>query len=664
MLEKIINSAKRIIGGTVLAGALLLGSGCDSESSWWDDGSDEPGPMTEETTEAELITEELGVEAEVVDANGCSHDFTRFSLGQAPIFPPGYVIPLTAIDRLVATIKDDDGVYNLFWLRDVDFIDRALSSIHLNDGRSFQGNWVQNNSPVNFYWFDCYANGMENIGGELLPMQIKVENMDALDIISSSFTEFDAEYARAYESIDANSPPAKKDVVLTDGRTLSTDLGYIIDCCGHGYSNTFHPRMINSFDTIETDGSRQTIFLKDLSEIELTGDFDSTKPQCRKAVLTSKTGAKSTKSIYLTSESYNGICSTAQRFREYDSIILHNENGAMIVPLNLVRKIIPIEAGGFDPSQTIKNNLMHEGMTLTSWYRGDYQGAHMENTLNGLFNIGVESVSVLATWYQDNASSTLIYPSGIKTPTDADIEYIIGRAKGFGMRTVLKPHVDPLDGDWRGYIEFTTEAEWADWFSNYRNFILHYAQIAEEKGVDMLVIGTELEGTVHRPEWNGIISDIRAAYSGEITYGANHDGCNEVPFWSQLDYIGVDAYFPLTGSLNPTRAELQNAWNLIAQDLEALSAANGGKKIMITEVGYQSRNGANISPWWAPTTVQDLQEQADCYNAMLNALFNKPFIAGIYPWMTYHSPTQDINGFDVLYKPAGTEISIFYHMMD
>jgi len=314
--------------------------------------------------------------------------------------------------------------------------------------------------------------------------------------------------------------------------------------------------------------------------------------------------------------------------------------------------------------ETQKNTLMHEGVNLTSWWYNDYSRSQVSYTLEYLHDLGVESVSILTTQYQDSTSPTSIYSNLLKTPMDSGIEQAVQKAKSLGMRTVLKPHIDPDDGSWRGYINFgADEAAWTSWFNNYRNFILHYAQLAEDNQIDMFIIGTELAGTTHRSEWEQIIDDIRAVFSGEITYAADNDNYYNITWWDKLDYIGVDAYFPLTSSYDPTLSELVDEWNMIAQDLEAFSQV-WNKKIIITEVGYQSYDGANITPWWATTSVYDEQEQADCYEAFFSALFNKDFIAGIYPWMCYHNPWQDVNGFDFAAKEAESVVDNYYHLMD
>lgn len=309
----------------------------------------------------------------------------------------------------------------------------------------------------------------------------------------------------------------------------------------------------------------------------------------------------------------------------------------------------------------IYNPGMDEGMNMGSWWSTDYSMAQLDGTFDRMCSLGVESISLLATQYQDNIRSTTIYPISQKTPADSGLETAIAKAKSRGFKTMLKPHVDPLSG-WRGDISFTNEADWAAWFASYNNFIMHYAQIAEDNGVDVFVIGTELKGTSQRPEWNQIIDNIRSVYHGKIVYGANHDEYKSVPFWDKVDYVGIDFYFSLTNTLDPAPAELDAAFQPIVADLQQFSQEKG-KKILITEFGYQSFDGTNMTPWWAPTATPDQQEQADCFGAFLRALFNKEFIAGMYIWNT-HWDMRDMDGFGIINKTAEGVVNEYYHRMD
>lgn len=46
--------------------------------------------------------------------------------------------------------------------------------------------------------------------------------------------------------------------------------------------------------------------------------------------------------------------------------------------------------------------------------------------------------------------------------------------------------------------------------------------------------------------WPPLIAAVRRRFTGPLTYAANWDpGYKAVPFWSLLDYVGIDEYHPL-----------------------------------------------------------------------------------------------------------------------
>lgn len=96
---------------------------------------------------------------------------------------------------------------------------------------------------------------------------------------------------------------------------------------------------------------------------------------------------------------------------------------------------------------------------------------------------------------------------------------------------------------------------------------------------------------------------------------------------------------------------LVKAWQLWIKKLRAFSAKQK-KDIVFMELGYQSYDGANTRPYDAPTKKIDLQEQADCLQAAFEALDKEPWFKGMFWWMWYWDPSQDVDGFDMYNKPA------------
>lgn len=220
-------------------------------------------------------------------------------------------------------------------------------------------------------------------------------------------------------------------------------------------------------------------------------------------------------------------------------------------------------------------------------------------------------------------------------------------AKKHGIKTILKPHIWLRNADthWRGQIAMTSEEDWKEWFKNYETFILHYARLAESENIELLCIGTELHQTCRdkNEEWVRIISKIREIYSGKLTYAANfNQEYEDVKFWGLLDYIGIQAYFPLADSENPDLEELKNGWSKPIKNLKSFSAKHN-KPVLFTEVGYKSTKDAAIEPWLWPQNIDREQRkaiysektQAMCYEAMFQTVWNEPWLAGIYLWKWY-----------------------------
>ncbi len=298
-----------------------------------------------------------------------------------------------------------------------------------------------------------------------------------------------------------------------------------------------------------------------------------------------------------------------------------------------------------------------EGMNVAAWWHGLYARPEARESLLGLRRTGADWVAVVVTCYQRERDSTeILCLEESRTPTMDDLRTIIRWAKGLGFRVMLKPHLDVLDGTWRGLIDFGREEEkWRAWFDSYRKFILRYAALAAAEGVDLFCVGVELGGTMGRVrEWGSVIREIRRTYPGPLTYAANWDGeMWKVPFWKDLDYVGIDAYYPLTGSFSPSLDELVRAWNGPLRGLGCL-AKRVGNPILFTEIGYRSVDGALREPWrWDNPGKPDPQEQALGYRAFFEAVWGKEsWFAGAFFWHWEVDPDAGGPG-DTGYTPQG-----------
>ena len=203
-----------------------------------------------------------------------------------------------------------------------------------------------------------------------------------------------------------------------------------------------------------------------------------------------------------------------------------------------------------------------KGMCYTTWSKERYSSRQSDESLEALAKTGTKWVSILTTWYQEKCYTTKIFPTE-KSPSDESLIHAINKAHSLGMKVMLKPHLDIIDtseGSWRGEIACISEPDWNAWFESYRDFILHYAKIAQENKVEIFCIGTELTSvaTIRGDMWKGIvIKPVRNVYKGPLTYAANWNvEYMHVSFWDEMDYLGIDAYFPLSEKDKPTPKDL------------------------------------------------------------------------------------------------------------
>lgn len=310
-----------------------------------------------------------------------------------------------------------------------------------------------------------------------------------------------------------------------------------------------------------------------------------------------------------------------------------------------------------------------KGVAFTSWRPGEYSSQHSDETLSTVIApLGVDWISLLVTCYQATVTSTEINCTPeTSAPTDDDLRHVIRFAHSLRIQVMLKPHLD-LSNDprhWRGDIDLgNNESAWTKWFEAYRRFILHYAIIAQTTGVDLLAVGTELEGTSHRSDqWRAVIKDVRRAYDGPITYAANWSEASRLTWWDSVDLIGVDAYYPLTATDQPTLTELRAAWNPIVKALGDLSM-QWQRRVLFTEIGYRSVNGANQAPYdYKRRDSIDLQEQADCYRVALEVFRGHEWFDGYFWWNWTPNPVQGgqlDSDYTASSKPAATVLKRFY----
>jgi hypothetical protein len=233
------------------------------------------------------------------------------------------------------------------------------------------------------------------------------------------------------------------------------------------------------------------------------------------------------------------------------------------------------------------------------------------------------------------------------------------------FKVMIKPQIW-IPNAFTGRTKMNSEQDWITYEKNYEKFILDYAKIADLTNSEMFCIGTELNVFVStRPDfWNQLIKKIRIIYSGKITYAENWDTFENVPFLSSLDYIGIDAYFPLTNEKTPEIKQLTKAWKPIKSRIQKLSE-KFNKKIIFTEFGYQSKDFTAKEPWeHSKNSNVNLVAQQNSLAVILANFWQEKWFEGGFLWKWYDNHDQ-VGGFlDTDYtiqnKPSELILAKFY----
>ena len=333
--------------------------------------------------------------------------------------------------------------------------------------------------------------------------------------------------------------------------------------------------------------------------------------------------------------------------------------------------LLAMALGVAKPALAQINSLSFKGFNYVSYYNGGYANADL---LSALAGTGANAVA-LSFEYGIDVKNSAVYADSNYTDSSAIIAATIVEANSHGLKVMVRPLIDFLDptkigsysvGDWRSTYNPTNAAAF---FASYKTMIVAVAQMAQANGAASLSIGAELDqltGPAYLSYWTDIITSVRAVFSGKLTYSSDWDDnispwqgqhglpagtgdlTTQVSFWSQLDYLGIDCYAPLSDAGSPTLANLIAGWTSTPSDPTSLAvtgnqslisyfasvATQAGKPLLFTEIGYESANDAAKQPFATSTNVYDPALQANLYSAFFEAWqqSGNNSLLGVYFW--------------------------------
>ncbi len=238
---------------------------------------------------------------------------------------------------------------------------------------------------------------------------------------------------------------------------------------------------------------------------------------------------------------------------------------------------------------------------------------------------------------------TFDHPNQWIGETSSGITEAIRMAHQAGLKVMLKPHIWVIGQGWAGDLNYNSPEQLENWKSSYKTYILNYAKIANDLNVELISIGTEIRQLAKTNDsyWIDLIAQVREIYAGPLTYSANWDNYQNIPFWDQLDYIGIDAYFPISESKTPTIDELLDKGSKTKEILKKFSDLHL-KKVLFTEYGFKSQDYCTSGHWKIHDNNHNINitGQANAYKALFKLYWNEHWMAGGFAWKWHYKHNE------------------------
>ncbi len=199
------------------------------------------------------------------------------------------------------------------------------------------------------------------------------------------------------------------------------------------------------------------------------------------------------------------------------------------------------EPAGQLPAPRARDASFRRGVTIGPLIAADNPEEFMRAQTRRLSRaqaLGATDVKLLVRWTQTQRDAVELAP--FDSVDDELLGWLIKAARARKLRVWLVPSVAVETPDGPHPASALTPTSWDRWWWSYRRFVLHYAQVARMRKVPLFAVGDGL--TSAEPDaarWRSLIRDVRKAYPGELTYIASSASYARVPFWHDLDLVGV-----------------------------------------------------------------------------------------------------------------------------
>jgi hypothetical protein len=314
-----------------------------------------------------------------------------------------------------------------------------------------------------------------------------------------------------------------------------------------------------------------------------------------------------------------------------------------------------------------------------------------EPTLSSIKSLNAQYVVVSSVWsYGQVEPLPEVEPRPIKapsvfTPTE-DLIATIDMAHSMGLKVFIEPQFNMEMTPGGEMLGGPQSNEWWDkWLEEAEKLYLYNAEIAQRTGAEMLLLpgpvfhvfpseyGFEDPSyiSVFDQKMMDLIGKVRQHYSGLLLVNGAQYSLYDFP--SLADYVVITAFdwgMKLNVSSDASVQEIKRALENTL-DRYARPMSEKYNKPVIVQLTYSSVDGAangvrgdSLLAADDPTTVLDLIEQANIYEAFFQAIIDRPWVGGMFDYSYHLLDLPEDEGESIRAKPAEAVLSKYYHAFE
>jgi hypothetical protein len=314
-------------------------------------------------------------------------------------------------------------------------------------------------------------------------------------------------------------------------------------------------------------------------------------------------------------------------------------------------------------------------------------------------------VVITPSWTFSNTTPLRFATQPGHDPLWSDTAKMVQQSRNNGLNAALfpTPHFPPsADTSIPASTQFWLNAPkdaawWQAWFTQYRAFLVNYADLAAQSGAQTIILGGEWvtpalpggllpDGSASNvpadaeAQWRAILQEVRARFKGQVLWALPYQPSSftaPVSFLRDVDGIYLLWSIPIATSPTATKNDYANeAGRLLDNEVAPLASLLG--KPIILAVSYPSASGAasgcipngagNCLEFNAlsrpnpdiPAASLSLQTQSDIYESMLVAVNARPWISGFVSRGFFIPAALQDKSTSIHGKPAGNVIWYWY----